>query len=52
MTNGIDASTKMDLLLADVFMIVKKTKVAKLNVSTDSKHDRWNVRARYCYRPF
>ena len=52
MTNGIDASTKMDLPLVDVFMIVKKTKVAKLNVSTDSRHDKRSVHARYCYRPF
>jgi len=48
MTNGIDASMKMDLLLADAFMIVKKMKVVKLIVSTSSRHDKGNVHARYC----
>ena len=52
MTNGIDASTKMDLLLADAFMTVKETKVAKLNVSTNSRHDKRSVLVRYCFTPF
>ena len=47
MTNGIDASMKMDLLLADAFMIVKKMKVVKLIVSTSSRHGNLSVLARF-----
>jgi len=52
MTNGIDALMKMDLLLEDAFMIVKRMKVVKLIVSTSSSHDKWSVRVRYFFAPF
>ena len=46
MTNGIDASMKMDLLLADAFMIVKKMRVVKLIVSTSSRDTKRTVPVR------
>ena len=52
MTNGIDASMKMDLLLEDVFMIVKKMTVVKEIVSTSSRHDKRSVLVRYFFAPF
>ena len=46
MTNGTDASMKMDQLLEDAFTIVKRMKVVKLIVSTSSRHGKRNVRVR------
>ena len=46
MINGTDASTRMDLLLEDAFMTVKEMRVAKLIVSTSSRHDKRSVPAR------
>ena len=46
MTNGIDALMKMDQLLEDAFMTAKKMKVAKLIVSSSSRHAKRSVLAR------